>query len=616
VVYFARKTADRVTRRKLLSYAPLVLAAGVESVRLIIPYVDDRRSPDLPIVELAEFLGIDSRNVSLDADFPGVPAFDDCLVINSSVIEGYCDSRCISACDFSALTTDYAQLLVYGLRNCEFDSALVGALSGGRLHSIEAVTSGCAYAFTPQSSAFSGPFAGITFGRVDAANDHVMVLDAASAGIEAVITIDERPFAAIAKEKRTTVIFIASEELADLDLMVDETPLTEYFSRFVPWVMALRYFGGENCWHARQSHAAVVIDDPLLRRDYGFLNFEALLAMTEKRNFHAAIAFIPHNFRRSVSGVVQLFLENPGRLSICFHGNDHTGAEFASTDRDFLNVLLQNAKTRMELHRKQTGLACDPVMVFPQGRFSVAAMGALRAHNFHAAVNTMPHPVQDDSPLTLRELAQPAVLRYNRFPLFLRKPVNKIQREDIAFNVFFGRPVLIVEHHQDFKDTEPILGLVDEINRIAPEIRWSSLATATTRSMLCRATPNQGWEIRVFAGTVNIDANTLPEGRCLLEWRGLVDPASFAGVLANGGASAFECVGDSVRVTAEIPAGSSAIFSLAGSPSHTNSRRLDLRWKTKAYLRRRLSEFRDNHLYRSPRILQMARAIQHRISGA
>lgn len=585
-------------------------------MRLIIPYVDDRRSPDLPIIGLAEFLGIDRRNVSLDGDFPGQPAFDDCLVIHSSVIEGYCDSRSISAHDFSALTSGYARLLVYGLRSCEFDSTLVEAISGGRLQSVQAVKSGCAYACSPHSSVFCGPFAGIAFGRVNATNDHVMVLGAASAGVEAVITIDERPFVAITKEKRTTAIFIASEELANLDLAVDETPLAEYFSRFVPWAMALRYFGGESCWHPGDSHAAVVIDDPLLRKDYGFLNFESLLAMTERRNFHAAIAFIPHNFRRSVSGVVQLFLENPGRLSICYHGNDHTGAEFASTNGDFLNVLLQNARTRMELHRKQTGLACDPVMVFPQGRFSVPAMGALRVHNFHAAVNTTPHPVHDGTPLTLRELAQPAVLRYNRFPLFLRKPVNKIQREDIAFNVFFGRPVLIVEHHQDFKDTEPILELVDEINRIAPEIRWSSLANVTTRSMLCRTAPDQGREIRAYAGTVNIDANIVPEGRCLLDWRGLVDPANFAGVLTNGGASTFECVGDSVRMTAEIPAGSSAIFSLAGSPSHIDSRGLDLRWKTKAYLRRRLSEFRDNHLYRSPRILQVARAIQHRVSGA
>jgi hypothetical protein len=41
-----------------------------------------------------------------------------------------------------------------------------------------------------------------------------------------------------------------------------------------------------------------------------------------------------------------------------------------------------------------------------------------------------------------------------------------------------------------------------------------------------------------------------------------------------------------------------------------------MRWKTKAFLRRRLSEFRDNYLYKHRRMLQAARAVQHRFSRA
>jgi hypothetical protein len=52
---------------------------------------------------------------------------------------------------------------------------------------------------------------------------------------------------------------------------------------------------------------------------------------------------------------------------------------------------------------------------------------------------------------------------------------------------------------------------------------------------------------------------------------------------------------------------------------HTAScsgRTLDMKWKMKAFLRRRLSEFRDNYLYKNRRMLEAARAVQHRFSKA
>jgi len=41
-----------------------------------------------------------------------------------------------------------------------------------------------------------------------------------------------------------------------------------------------------------------------------------------------------------------MFRENPHRLSICFHGNDHTEAEFASNDPALLNGMLDIAEGR------------------------------------------------------------------------------------------------------------------------------------------------------------------------------------------------------------------------------------------------------------------------------
>jgi hypothetical protein len=592
-------------------------------VRLIVPFAGGMHTLDSRIIRLAEFLGIPCETLSLSgtvtaADVAGKHAIhpDDCLAIHARVIEAWCASNGLAPRDGSAVATGYSHLLIYGLRVSAFDSALVDALSGGRLESIQAVDGGSLYACSKDARTFCGSFAGLTFGRADSANDHVLASENGISGVESLISIDGRPFVALVKGDRAATVLIAGEDVADLDMAIGSTPLGEYFSRFVPYAMALRYLAGDACWRPVEAHAAVIIDDPLLQTTYGFLNFESLRRAAERHNFHAAIAFIPHNFRKSSPRVVRLFLENPGRLSICFHGNDHTQAEFASTDRELLNLLLRVATTRMACHQKLTGLESDPVMVFPQGNFSVEAMEVLRAHNFYAAVNTIPHPAQDPASLTLRELAQPAVLRYGGFPLFLRSPVDKIRTEDIAFNVFFGRPVLIVEHHQDFEHEERLIALVEQINSTVPEMQWSNLATVTRQSMLRRRAPDGQQEIRAYAGTITIAADADTDRDCSIEWSGWFDSAMLERVVAAGRPCKFERTGHSIRVRTEVAAGQSTMVSLVHAASHPSSRTLDMRWKAKAFVRRRLSEFRDNYLYKHRKMLQAARAVQHRFSRA
>lgn len=590
-------------------------------MRLIVPCAGDVHALDSRMIRLAEFLGLACETVVLDgsgtAANHGEHAHQgDCLVIHARVVEAWCASNGLAPRAVSALATGYSQVLVWGLCSSAFDAGLVDVLSHGRLRSIEAVHGGSPYVCSKDARTCCGSFAGLTFGGADAANDHVFSAESADAGIEPLISIDGRPFMALVKGNGVRTVFVAGREIADLDMPIGEkTPLNEYFSRFVPHSMALRYLTDDACWRPVQAHAAVVIDDPLLQANYGFLNFESLLNLAERYNFHAAIAFIPHNFRKSSPDIVRLFLKNPARLSICFHGNDHTQAEFASRDRELLDLLLGLAKARMAKHQKRTGLVSDSVMVFPQGNFSIEAMTALRASNFYAAVNTVPYPAHDPASLTLGELAQPAVLRYRGFPLFLRNAVDEIRAEDIAFNVFFGRPVLIVEHHQDFEREEKLIALVEQINDIVPEMQWSNLATVTSESVLRRRAPDGRQEIRAYAQTITIPNDIGIDANCSVEWNGPFDSAMLAGVNAAGCPCNFERTGNSIRVATALSPGRPTLVSLvhAASPS---SRTLDMKWKTKAFLRRRLSEFRDNYLYKNRRMLQAARAVQHRFSKA
>ena len=350
-----------------------------------------------------------------------------------------------------------------------------------------------------------------------------------------------------------------------------------------------------------EHHAAVTIDDPLLRPKYGYLNFESLLRLTREHNFCATLAFIPHNYRRNSRQIVKMFRENSDRLAICFHGNDHTGAELASADPCHLNTLLGAAEARMSLHHQATGLPCGRVMVFPQGHFSVEAMKVLKCRNFCAGVNTTPHPTGHPVDLTLGELAQPAVLRYGGFPLFLRKPIRQTTRQDIAFNLFFGRPVLVVEHHDVFKRPETLAEIVATINSVAAEIRWSDLETAVASSILQRRTPDGTCQVRAYSGSVRISNYRDSPQRYSVEWPHAEDCPPVEQVLEDGKPFPAYTVDDCrIRLSTQLAPGESRFFSVSYRNDYRSLESLGFRWRAKAFVRRRLSEIRDNYVSKNP----------------
>jgi len=91
-------------------------------------------------------------------------------------------------------------------------------------------------------------------------------------------------------------------------------------------------------------------------------------------------------------------------------------------------------------------------MVFPQGRFSTAALTALKANNYLAAINSSPSPAYSGAygALTGADFLTPAVTRHGGFPIFVRRYPAGL--EQFAFDLFFGKPLLAVEHHAYFKD--------------------------------------------------------------------------------------------------------------------------------------------------------------------
>jgi len=590
-------------------------------VKLVVPYVYELREVDARMVRLAEFLGIPCGTCALE-DLTPHPEFLErslpdgrlCLAVNPRVLQDWTGREHVSTELIDYLVSRFTNLLVYGLSADPFDSELVAALSRGMFKSVEAIEpENSPYVVAEDARDICEAFSGLSFGSANPANDHVLTMGLHHAAVRKLISIGGRPFMATVKSKRAEILFIASNDVVDVNSQVGHAPLIEYFSRFVPQAMALRHVADDECWRPGKPYASVVIDDPLLQKNYGFLNFDSLLRLAERNNFHAAIAFIPHNFRRNSLRTARMFVENPKRLSICFHGNDHTDGEFGTTNPTLINSLLRVAEGRMSSHLESTGLPCDRVMVFPQGKFSVEAMRALKSRNFYAAVNTIPYPVQQVVPLTIGDLAQPAVLKYGDFPLFQRKSIRNIQSQDIAFDLFFGRPVLIVEHHDLFEHPEPLAEIASKINSLAPQILWSNLATLACNSILTRRTPDGTQHIRAYSGTVRLSNDSEFSQLYSIEWVSSRSDSLAEQVLMDGSPYLGIRIYDAgLRISVELPPGSSRTFTSVHRNREIDIRGLGLRWKARAFLRRRLSEIRDNYLSKNRPLLLTAKAFQQR----
>ena len=563
-------------------------------------------------MRLAIFLGAEAEWFPLTPGLvQAVFGPDTCIAVNPSVW-----TNVESAANAAAwLRNTGAQLLVHALRpDDEYASALVCEISDGHITGVAALTTPVhEYHVAENEREICDCYAGTFIPAANTASDYAFKLQDSS-DVRVLITVGSEPFFVEYQGASPRMFFVASVEVADLDAPAGDNWAVEAFSRLVPYAMAIRAVFGTACWRPGAPQATIVVDDPLLNSRYGFLRYDKLLAMTREHNFHVALAFIPYNYRRTSADVVQMFRANSDRLSLCIHGNDHTDAEFAERSEPVLRSLLRIALGRTEVLTRTTGLACDRIMVFPQGRFSVEAMAELRAMNFDAVVNTVVHPHGSSIKLTLGEVAQPAVLRYGGFPLFLRRSCSNTRVAEIAFCFFFGRPVFIVEHHEIFKEPSPMVEAVKRINAVAPRVRWNRLAEVVSHVQLHRIEDDGIRHVRVWARRAAVENTATVHARCLVEWMCPNASHSVEEVLESDSMPIPFIADDAgARVEIDVALGGSLYISLVHRTPPVQPAAFDARHSARTFVRRRLSETRDNYLSRSPRALAVAKYLQKKL---
>jgi hypothetical protein len=419
-----------------------------------------------------------------------------------------------------------------------------------------------------------------------------------SGACDSLITIKDQPWFLISKKGGSTVFVWAGAHLPDIfePLRSGDEERGEHLLRLLPLLVFLRHAFGKKIWHVPVCFGNFIIDDPPVRDRYGFFEPKRYVASLNNVAHATTVAFIPWYWNRSTAAAAELFRNHSPELSLCVHGCDHTGGEFASFNRVTLNGKCRLALQRSRLFGERTGLSCQPVMVFPQGRFSKAAVGALRETNFLGAVNSTLFTVDTEvGDVRLCNLMEPAYSSIEDFPIFLRR----YPRDPVlcAVDLFLGRPLLVVEHQDYFRHGYgECRRFFEAINGLKCRLSWVPLDQIVRRACLQREIEPERFEVRFYSTSFvleNPSAKSLSY-RLVHRWN---RPAFVRGVIVDGRPVAYSFEEGEVTFELELNPGTSATILLVENGFSANEVfKGSLLYRARVSARRALCELRDNHI--------------------
>jgi len=518
-----------------------------------------------------------------------------------------------------ALANVAAQVFIYGFDPTERHRAILRIFSSDSILGVEELPAraDCAFHVTGNHRRRLRQLSGVTIRRIDPAPQRCFIVSTHPA-CEILIRAGDKPFFLSIKSCGSEMFFVAGDDIADLD---EELPrhasLLLRFGSLAPILIFLRAALGDRVWSNDRARACFIIDDPLLKQRYGFLDYRQLAATMQDQKFSAAIAFIPWNYRRSSSSTTRMFSSGKLSLSVCIHGCDHTRAEFAGADVGALAAKASTALQRMREHKRCTGVSFDEVIVFPQGLFSPDAMAALRASGYLAAVNTDLSPATVKHSLTLRDALEVALTRFEDFPLFGRRYPNDIA--EIAFDLFLGKPALLVEHHGYFRNGYgPLNAFIAQVNALDQGLEWTNLADICSHACVTRTDQDGVIEIRFFTDRFSTTNTTSSQQNYVL-LRRCTRP--LRAVLVKGKEANYQIADDELKLAVSLGPGETADIHVLPrfSQCRSYSWNPNSLYRSKVLVRRVLSEIRDNYVDTTPvlsSILYHARKLTAPSSGS
>jgi hypothetical protein len=425
-----------------------------------------------------------------------------------------------------------------------------------------------------------------------------LILSAYNRNVINIISTGDAAVFAKFEHKGVPIFLSSSSEIIDIDaeLAAQNFDVREYFLSAVPLVLYVKWAFAETCWNAPELNACLVIDDPILKPTHGFVDFAELLSLMKRHKFSTNIAFIPWNWRRSAPEVVRLFRENPEHFSLSVHGCDHTRAECGGCGQHRLYWKARRALERMDRHEAITGISHDPVMVFPQGIFSEAAMSALKRTNLIASVNNDvvsadPYP----RAIRISDVWDTAVMGYS-FPLFTRRyPWEGI--ENFAFDALLGKPAIAIIHHDYCSDhCARLVNFIEQVNALKCAPTWRNLGDVVRRSCRQRAVSPGVVEVEMY-GTEQRIENRSDQPQHFLIKRREREHSAIQRICTDAQEIAWKQVNGHIKFEIDLNPSESRVIKMKFQDFGGKERTGDnLLYRLRAMLRRYLCEMRDNYV--------------------
>jgi len=589
---------------------------------------DAPTSADRNAHKIAEFLGADVRFVTLTptaldegASIQALVPRCSCLIVAAETLANVSTKIQEGLSGICALSDVAEHVLTYGFQAASAHNEVLRVLSAGALLAVHPLSDTEAKFEVSEDREWCAQFSGLSLGLVDPKREKTFLEGTGDLGQSVMIRAAKRPFFVRLGSNVSSKFFIACDELANLDEKVPQgTGLLSWFSRLIPLMMFLRGALGKRVWHNDDPRACLILDDPLLRKRYGFLDYARLFESMRRERFSICVAFIPWNYRRSSADVTKLFQANSATSSLCVHGCDHTAGEFAATDTESMRGKATLALERMRMHQRLSGVSFDEVMVFPQGLFSPEALLGLKSSGYLAAVNTAICPSTMPGSLVLRDVLQVAVTRFSDFPLFGRRYPK--EPAEFAFDLFLGKPALAVEHHGYFRNGyESLERFAAQLNTIEPRMEWANLGTICARASLARVVRKNEIQVQFYTSRFCLtNRGTETMGYSLLGPR--TSESSFLTVTVDGCVLDREQQGlGNFEKRLALHPGQTASIRIApyAGLSSTPMRKPTAIHNSRVLIRRMLCEFRDNYVETNRpagRVLSRARDFRLRRKAA
>jgi hypothetical protein len=577
------------------------------------------------LLKLAGWMGVRTNKISITNDADAAHELlgecdrsQPCVALSLETLAAVRSSSCPPSRLLQVLERNCTELLVFGCTDSTEHGSTLSWLTSGAVRSVqrpEAIGGSTNFHFPAGSRSYGKQFAGITFWS-NRESPQFFDVDVSNWSAEPVMLANNRPVFIRAQRPSGIIFLISGSEIPDIDQALSRSNgIEEYYSQIIPILIVFRCYFGENCWHGRTSSARLIIDDPLLERRYGCLDYPALLASMCREHFGTSIAFIPWNYWRTSRKAAARFSGKEKSLSLCVHGCDHSNMEFDTLDHDVLTSKASLGLERMHRHQLRTTLPFEKVMVFPQGRFSASAMQALRSTGYLAAVNSTCLPTYEgQNAVTIADMLRPAVTRFYGFPIFVRHYPRQLI--DFAFDLFLGKPALIVEHHQYFNDgCKALEGFVAELSKIEPELTWPTLSSQLIRNFIMRRVSDDFIEVRFFTRRFQLTNWQTTACRFALQ-KHEPDPSLIRTILVDGRDAPIQFNANSINLEIEIGPGQTGNIEILDHPVPTKpASRARVAYSFGVLVRRGLSEFRDKGLARHPGLLSVATALARNLKA-